>query len=161
MSLATIRPPGAQVLDAPAGQTILVVEDQPEVLQLLGDALGMLGYRVLTAGGPSQGLALGDQHSREIDLVLTDVVMPEMNGPEFVRQLTVRYPSLRVLYVSGHGADILQPLGVPVDGPPILKKPFTIDTLRERVTGALEMSAASVGAVAPPAGAAPTSRGLR
>src|SRR5712691_4466487 len=124
MSLVAIEPPGAAPTDTPVsttlGQTILVVEDQPEVLQLLADALGMLGYRVLAAGGPNQGLALGDRHSREIDLVLTDVIMPEMNGPEFVHRLTVRYPSLRVLYVSGHGADMLRPLGVPGNGAAVL-----------------------------------------
>ena len=149
MSLVATEPAEARPVDAPAGQTILVVEDQPEVLQLLADALQMLGYRVLTAGGPTQGLALSDQHSREIDLVLTDVVMPEMNGPEFVHLLTIRYPSLRVLYVSGHGADMLQPLGVPANGPAILKKPFTIDMLLERVTGALEMPAVPTSAAPP------------
>ena len=149
MSVLATGPAWAPPVDAAAGQTILVVEDQPEVLQLLADALQMLGYRVLTAGGPSQGLALSDQHSREIDLVLTDVIMPEMNGPEFVHELTLRYPSLRVLYVSGHGADMLQPLGVPTNGPAILKKPFTIDTLLERVTGALEMPARPTRAAPP------------
>jgi DNA-binding NtrC family response regulator len=96
-------------------------------------------------GGPSQGLALGDRHSREIDLVLTDVIMPEMNGPEFVHQLTDRYPSLRVLYVSGHDANMLQPLGVPGNGAAVLKKPFTIDTLFASVTRALERPAARAG----------------
>ena len=141
MSLVATEPAGAPPVDAPAAQTILVVEDQPEVLQLLADALQMLGYRVLTASGPSQGLALSNQYAHEIDLVLTDVIMPEMNGPEFVHQLTLRYPSLRVLYVSGHGADMLQPLGVPANSRAVLKKPFTLDMLLERVTSALEMPA--------------------
>jgi len=149
MSLVATELPPAPPVDAPVAQTILIVEDQPEVLQLLADALEMLGYRVLTAGGPTQGLALGDQHSNEIDLVLTDVVMPEMNGPEFVHRLTVRYPSLRVLYVSGHGADTLRPLGVPVNGPAILKKPFTIDSLLERVTSALEVPAPRMDPIGP------------
>ena len=160
MNLVAIEPPGAAPIATPGdisvGQTILVVEDQPEVLELLADALRMLGYRVLAAGGPSQGLALGHLHSREIDLVLTDVIMPEMNGPEFVHQLTVRYPSLRVLYVSGHGADMLQPLGLPGNGTPVLRKPFTIDTLFESVTEALERQTPPAGAAPPPASVAPT-----
>jgi len=118
-------------------QTILVVEDQPEVLSLLADALQVLGYRVLTAAHPDAGLAIGDAHAEEIDLVLTDVVMPGMNGPEMAQQLVVRHPSLRVLYLSGYDAEILGPLGVPDDGPAILKKPFTMDALVERVSGAL------------------------
>lgn len=118
-------------------QTILVVEDQPEVLSLLSDALEMLGYRVLTASHPDDGLAIGDQHAEEIDLVLTDVVMPGMNGPEMAQRLVFRHPYLRVLYLSGYGPETLGPLGVPEDGPAILKKPFTMDALVERVSGAL------------------------
>lgn len=118
-------------------QTILVVEDQPEVLSLLSDALEMLGYRVLTASHPDDGLAIGDRHAEEIDLVLTDVVMPGMNGPEMAQRLVFRHPYLRVLYLSGYGPETLGPLGVPEDGPAILKKPFTMDALVERVSGAL------------------------
>jgi DNA-binding response OmpR family regulator len=121
-----------------AERTILVVEDQPEVLALLADALQMLGYRVLTAAHPSDGLALGDEHADEIDLVLTDVVMPGMNGPEMARQLVVRHPCLRVLYLSGYGPETLAPLGIAYDGPSLLKKPFTMDTLVERVRGAMD-----------------------
>jgi two-component system cell cycle sensor histidine kinase/response regulator CckA len=143
MGIVATEPAGAQSASARAGRTILVVEDQPEVLELLADALQMLGYHVLTAGSPSQGLAIGDQHAREIDLVLTDVIMPEMNGPEFAHQLTIRYPTLKVLYVSGHGTDMLEQLGVPVDGSAVLRKPFTLDTLLACVSGALEMRAAA------------------
>ena len=65
------------------------MEDQPEVLSLLADALKMVGYRVLTAAHPDDGLAIGDEHADEIDLVLTDVVMPGMNGPEMAQRLVV------------------------------------------------------------------------
>ena len=119
-------------------RTILVVEDQPEVLALLSDALQMLGYRVLTAAHPDDGLAIGDRHASEIDLVLTDVVMPGMNGPEMARQLVIRHPYLRILYLSGYGPETLGPLGIAYDGPALLKKPFTMDTLGERVRGAID-----------------------
>ena len=118
-------------------RTILVVEDQPEVLSLLADALQMVGYRVLTAAHPDDGLAIGDEHAEQIDLVLTDVVMPGMNGPEMAQRLVFRHPLLRVLYLSGHDPETLGPLGVPEDGPAILRKPFTLDALVERVSGAL------------------------
>jgi two-component system cell cycle sensor histidine kinase/response regulator CckA len=118
-------------------RTILVVEDQPEVLSLLADALQMVGYRVLTAAHPDDGLAIGDEHAQQIDLVLTDVVMPGMNGPEMAQRLVFRHPFLRVLYLSGYDRETLRPLGVPVDGPAFLKKPFTLDVLVERVSGAL------------------------
>ena len=120
-----------------SGRTILVVEDQPEVLSLLADALQMQGYRVLTAAHPDDGLALGDEHAEQIDLVLTDVVMPGMNGPEMAKRLVFRHPFLRVLYLSGHDRETLRPLGVPEDGPAFLKKPFTMDALVKRVSGAL------------------------
>ena len=118
-------------------RTILVVEDQPEVRSLLADALEMLGYRVLTAAHPDDGLAIVDEHAEEIDLVLTDIVMPGMNGPEMAQRLILRHPLLRVLYLSGHSSEALGPLGVPQDGPAFLKKPFTMDALIERVSGAL------------------------
>lgn len=117
--------------------TILVVEDQPEVLALLADALKMVGYRVLTAAHPALGLAIGDEHADQIDLVLTDVVMPGMNGPEMAQRLVFRHPSLRVLYLSGHDPETLRPLGVPEDGAAFLKKPFTMDALVKHVSGAL------------------------
>ena len=120
-----------------SARTILVVEDQPEVLSFLADALQALGYRVLTAAHPDDGLALGDEHAEEIDLVLTDVVMPGMNGPEMAQQLIFRHPFLRVLYLSGYDRETLGPLGVPEDGPAFLKKPFTMDALVKRVSGAL------------------------
>ena len=118
-------------------RTILVVEDQPEVLSFLADALQALGYRVLTAAHPDDGLALGDEHAEEIDLVLTDVVMPGMNGTEMAQRLIFRHPSLRVLYLSGYDRETLGPLGVPEEGPDFLKKPFTMDALVKRVAGAL------------------------
>ena len=93
-------------------RTILVVEDQPEVLSLLADALQMVGYRVLTAAHPDDGLAIGDEQAEHIDLVLTDVVMPGMNGPEMAQRLVFRHPLLRVLYLSGYDRETLPPLGV-------------------------------------------------
>jgi len=120
-----------------SARTILVVEDQPEVLSFLADALQALGYRVLAAAHPDDGLALGDEHAEEIDLVLTDVVMPGMNGPEMAQRLIFRHPFLRVLYLSGYDRETLGPLGVPEEGPDFLKKPFTMDALVKRVSGAL------------------------
>jgi two-component system cell cycle sensor histidine kinase/response regulator CckA len=60
-----------------------------------------------------------------------------MNGPEMARRLVVRHPDLRILYLSGYGPETLGPLGISYDGPALLKKPFTMDTLGERVRGAI------------------------
>lgn len=126
-------------------RTILVVEDQPEVRALLSDALEMLGYRVLAAAHPDEGLAIADERAEEIDLVLTDIVMPGMNGPELAQRLMLRHPFLRVVYLSGHGAEALGALGVPGNSA-VLKKPFTMDALIERVSGALDPLSAPVAA---------------
>jgi CheY-like chemotaxis protein len=145
------RPPstGAGATEVAAGEatrdgrslggerTVLVVDDQPEVLMLLGESLRMLGYRVLEAARPSEGLRVGEQHTGPIDLLLTDIVLPEMNGTEFARRLLDRRPEARVLYLSGYGAEDLSPLGVPVEGLALLRKPFTLDTLGRSVRGAL------------------------
>ena len=99
-------------------------------------ALGMLGYRVLTASHPDDGLAIGDKHADEIDLVLTDVVMPGTNGPEMAERCPPPSIPPRAPPV-GPRAEMLGPLGVSEDGPAIPKKPFTMDTLVERVRGAM------------------------
>ena len=134
---ATSAPNEDSVVPTGRPPTILLVEDQAEVLSLMTDVLRVLGYGVLSASGPEDGLRLNERHSGSIDLLLTDVVMPEMNGPELARRIRAHRPDLQVLYVSGHPADELKRLGVPDSGRAHLRKPFSIDTLGAAVGRAL------------------------
>lgn len=124
---------------APRGtETVLLVEDEEQVLSLGRRILEQQGYRVLTARTPESALEMAGQHSGEIHLLVTDVVMPGMNGRELKRQLTQRHPHLKCLFMSGYTADVIAHHGVLHDGVQFLQKPFTIESLAKKAREAIE-----------------------
>jgi two-component system, cell cycle sensor histidine kinase and response regulator CckA len=122
--------------------TILLVEDEDVVRDMTGRILAEQGYRVLTASCGADAIELARDH-REIDLVVTDVVMPGMKGPELVERLLGGRPSLKVLYVSGYAADALGLGGARDTDRPFLAKPFTAADLARRVRDVLDPVPAS------------------
>ena len=116
-------------------ETILVVEDTEPVRQAARAALRRLGYEVLTAGGGQEALALLERHAGQVHLLLTDVRMPGMSGPEVAQRIRGARPGVRVLYMTGYGGDALA--GLPVDPRDIVEKPFTLEGLGRRVREAL------------------------
>ena len=88
--------------------TILLVEDEPDVRNVVSRMLAASGYSVLGANGPREALSLFEQHAESIDLLLTDVIMPEMNGWELAHKLTREHPHIKVIYTSGYPADVLE-----------------------------------------------------
>jgi CheY-like chemotaxis protein len=119
---------------------VLLVEDQEDVRHLAAQVLRARGYTVIEAGGGDEALALAGSTAQAIDLVVTDVVMPGMRGPEVVDRLLARHPSLRVLYISGYTDDMMQPDGNGLRGP-LLEKPFTPQALADRVREVLDEGA--------------------
>jgi PAS domain S-box-containing protein len=119
-------------------ETILLVEDQPELLDLNQTMLEMLGYRVLAAGKPSEALILAEKNVDKIHLLMTDVVMPEMNGLVLSQRLQSLYPGLKCLFMSGYTANIIAHNGVLDEGVCFIQKPFSINALAEKVRVALE-----------------------
>jgi CheY-like chemotaxis protein len=119
-------------------ETVLIVEDEPTILDLSKQLLEMLGYRVLTAGNPGEAIRLAAEHSGEIHLLLTDVIMPEMNGRELARKLLYLYPGLKRLFMSGYTADIIAHHGVLDEGVQFLQKPFSLNALADKVREALD-----------------------
>ncbi len=97
----------------------------------------MQGYTVLAAGTPGEAVRLASEHTGEIDLLMTDVVMPEMNGRELAMNLQSLYPDLKCLFMSGYTADVIAHRGVLVDGAHFIQKPFSIDGLAAKVREAL------------------------
>ena len=95
------------------------------------------GYRVLTAGTPGEAIRLAEEHSGEIHLLMTDVVMPEINGRELARKMLSLYPNLKRLFMSGYTADVIAHHGVLEDGVHFIQKPFTINDLVATVRKAL------------------------
>ena len=123
--------------------SILVVEDQPALLNLLGDSLRMDGYQVFEASRPTEAIQHGLQHAEPISLLVTDVVMPEMSGPDLARNLATRYPEMRVLYISGHPTDLVRSMGALDGRASFLAKPFSLIKLSEAVNRALAGTSAT------------------
>jgi two-component system cell cycle sensor histidine kinase/response regulator CckA len=125
----------------PGAETVLLVEDEATVRSVAREVLQMVGYTVLEAATGEEALERAEQHSSPIHLLVTDVVMPGMNGRELANRLGVDYPTLEVLYLSGYTDDAIAHHGVLEAGIELLHKPFTPDTLTRRVREVLDKRA--------------------
>ena len=139
----TKAPAGAEGADLQAGpvtgfEAILVVEDEARVRKLIVDVLTARGYRVLEATRGEDALRISRGHKGPIDLAVVDVVMPEISGPDLVRQLTHQRPKLRVLYISGYTDEAIVHHGIPESGTAFLQKPFLPDALARKVREVLD-----------------------
>jgi len=114
-------------------EMVLVVEDEPELLHLVCTVLQMYGYRVRSATSPQEALQVCREREENIDLLITDVIMPGMNGRELKERLTRLYPHLKTLFISGYTADIVAEGAVLDQGVSFLQKPFTASILAEKV----------------------------
>jgi two-component system cell cycle sensor histidine kinase/response regulator CckA len=119
-------------------ETVLVVEDEPALLELNRLMLEKQGYRVLTAGTPGEAIRVAGEHTGEIHLLMTDVVMPEMNGRDLAREMLSLYPNLKRLFMSGYTANVIAHHGVLDAGVHFIQKPFSIKDLAARVREALD-----------------------
>ncbi|HEY6763658.1 MAG TPA: PAS domain S-box protein [Candidatus Sulfotelmatobacter sp.] len=119
----------------PAGgsETVLLVEDEESVRELVRETLLAKGYRVLEAENGQAGLEVAARHAGEIDLVITDVVMPQLGGRELAQQLLKLRPQLKVLYLSGYTEDAIVSEGTIESGKAFLQKPFTLQCLSRKV----------------------------
>jgi len=120
------------------GETILLVEDDPTILELSCSMLERLGYRVLATDSPSEALRLAAEQRGQIDLLITDVVMPEINGKELSQQLLAQHPKLKLIYISGYTADVIAHHGVLDEGINFLQKPFSINDLSTKIKEVLD-----------------------
>jgi two-component system, cell cycle sensor histidine kinase and response regulator CckA len=131
--------PVREQASAPAavGETILLAEDEPAILQLTTLMLEGLGYTVIAAGTPGEAIRLAREHTGRIDLLMTDVVMPEMNGRDLAGNLLSIYPDIRRLFMSGYTANVIAHRGVLDKGVHFLQKPFSKNDLAAKVREAL------------------------
>jgi CheY-like chemotaxis protein len=121
-------------------ETILLVEDEDAVRRAADRILRNAGYRVIGAANPSEALLLCERFDGRIDLLLTDVVMPQMSGRELAEQLLELRPSLAVLYISGYTEDAIVHHGVLEAGTHFIGKPFAADALAQKVRDVLDGS---------------------
>jgi PAS domain S-box-containing protein len=121
-----------------AGETILLVEDEPAIRDMCLLMLEKLGYLVLTANDPQEALQIAGKSGETIDLVLTDVVMPGMNGRELMEHIREIHPDIKTLFMSGYPADVIAIRGVLEEEVQFIQKPFSLKELGPKIREALK-----------------------
>ncbi|MBF0238351.1 MAG: response regulator [SAR324 cluster bacterium] len=111
------------------GETILLVEDELETLESAKTMLEMLGYKVLTSSRPEEALKLVHKHKEDILLLITDIVMPKMNGWERAQKLRIIQPAMKNIFMSGYVSDTIEQQNILEENVMFLQKPFTIEKL--------------------------------
>ncbi len=120
-------------------ETILLVEDEPAILRMTRMMLERKGYAVIPAATPAEAVEKGKIHSGAIDLLMTDVVMPGMNGRDLAGKIIALYPGIRLLFMSGYTANVIAHHGVLDDGVAFIQKPFSMTDMTAKVRELLDM----------------------
>ncbi|MFZ5776143.1 MAG: response regulator [Thermodesulfobacteriota bacterium] len=129
---------GKEEIPCGNGETILLVEDEQPILAMGHRMLVSLGYRVLAASSPVAALALAVEHAGSVRLLVSDVVMPEMNGRDLVNRMQEVIPGLRYIFMSGYTADVISRQGVLAQGLQFIQKPFSKKDLAKKVREVLD-----------------------
>jgi two-component system cell cycle sensor histidine kinase/response regulator CckA len=120
-------------------ETILIVDDEPEVRAVARDMLQAQGYTTLDTGDPTLALRIVRTEAQQIHMLLTDVVMPLMNGRELVDQIHMIRPAMKVLYMSAYSTETIEDYGIRIaPGEPFVLKPFTMESLISAVRAVLD-----------------------
>ncbi|MCE5312981.1 MAG: response regulator, partial [Nitrospiraceae bacterium] len=122
---------------APGSENILLVEDEPSILKMATTMLELLGYTVIAADTPAKAIELASKHDGDIHLLMTDVIMPGMNGRELAKKLLATRPNIKQLFMSGYTADVIAHHGVLDEGVQFIQKPFSIKDMAAKVRQAL------------------------
>jgi len=117
---------------------VLIVEDEPLILQMTVMTLNKLGYKTLSAASPKAALHLAENPDTPIDLLLTDVVMPEMDGKELSRELTRKCPDLRTLFMSGYPHETMVKYGIAQTENSFIQKPFSVAEISQKLRAVLD-----------------------
>jgi two-component system cell cycle sensor histidine kinase/response regulator CckA len=119
-------------------ETILVVDDEAQVRTLARDILLGAGYRVLEAEGGEQALRVAEDHQGAIHILLTDIMMPGINGKELADRFLIARPDAKAIFMSGRAAEVISDAGVLIPVDAFLAKPFTVERLLNKVRERLE-----------------------
>lgn len=120
------------------GKTILLVEDETMILDITREMLESMGHTVLAAGSPEEALSMAEKQTEPLSLLLSDVMMPQMNGHVLAAQLKRRHPELKVLFMSGYTSDALSRGSTLDTGIRFIQKPFSMKTLTEKIREAFQ-----------------------
>jgi two-component system, cell cycle sensor histidine kinase and response regulator CckA len=135
---ATAKPKRIEEIPRSRGETILIVEDDPTLLEMGGMMLQQLGYSVILAGTPGEAIRIAEEDCSEIQLFITDVVMPEMNGRDLADRLQSIRPSMKSLFMSGYTAEVIAHQGVLDKGIKFIQKPFSLKDLAIGIRNVLD-----------------------
>ncbi len=124
------------------GETVLLVEDEPSIINMVRAMLKKLGYQSIATGSPNKALQLAESHAETIDLLISDVIMPEMNGKELAEQIQALRPQIKTLFISGYTADVISLRGVLPKEANFLQKPFSTSELAIKIREVLDKSLA-------------------
>jgi len=119
-------------------ETILLVEDEPSILKMTTRMLTRKGYTLIAAGTPGEAMELAHTHNGEIHMLMTDVIMPEMNGRDMAEHICNHYPNLKCLFMSGYTANVIAHHGVLDEGVNFIQKPFSMADLSIKVREVLD-----------------------
>lgn len=122
---------------AAASETILLVEDEKTLRELISETMKKLGYTVLLAANGAEAVQIAEQYSAPIPLLITDVVMPQMSGPELAQMLRASRPGIQVLYMSGYTDNKLQSMQTSDPNTPLIQKPFRLGEFTLKVRDVL------------------------
>ena len=130
---------GEKAVETPLshGETVLLVEDEPALLKMSKMMLQKIGYLVLAAGTPGEAIGLAKKHAGDIHLLLTDVVMPGMNGKDLAERLHVLRPNMKILFMSGYSVNMITDQGVLDESVNFIEKPFSMKDLGVKVAETL------------------------
>ncbi len=129
---------GLQHVIVGGSETILLVEDEATIRQMTSDMLERMGYRVISAATPGEAIDLFRSQDRAIQLLITDVIMPEMNGRDLATRLQVMHPGIKCLFISGYPADIISSHGILDTGQHFLQKPFSRADMSKKIRTILD-----------------------
>lgn len=136
--LAKVEQESSGAIQRGQGESVLVVEDEPVILEMTGIILSDLGYKVLSAGSPKEAVRLAENQTTEIHLLLTDVIMPDMNGKDLADLLLITHPNLKCLFMSGYTANVIASHGVLDKEINFIQKPFSVRDLSIKVRETLD-----------------------
>ncbi len=127
-----------EAFDARGAETVLVVDDEPSIRKIVIDTLEPLGYRVMEASCAAEALQRSSMADDRIDLLLTDVIMPDINGPELADRIKEKRPAIKVLFMSGYTAETIEHHGVADMKKRFMQKPLTPKKLMEKIREVLD-----------------------
>jgi CheY-like chemotaxis protein len=133
-----IKPKVAREIITSRGEMVLLVEDEPATREMGQNMLEMLGYEVIAAGTPEEALQLDAERLGEIHLLITDVIMPGMNGRDLAIQLSALHPGIKTLFMSGYTANVIAHRGVLEEGVHFIQKPFSMKDLGVKIREILD-----------------------